>query len=113
MIDGARLRAKNHKAAIAFEGAAAERLPFASEQFYIAVPSRHSASFKMQRRCSGTWHACCGPRYWRARQVELLGGRAPRSGMMRFGAVATSLVPKAQTMYCRGTVERHLSRFDG
>lgn len=37
MIDAARLRAKNQKAAIAFEVAAAEHLPFASEQFDIVI----------------------------------------------------------------------------
>ena len=37
MIDAARVRAKNQKAAIAFEVAAAEHLPFASEQFDIVV----------------------------------------------------------------------------
>jgi ubiquinone biosynthesis O-methyltransferase len=37
MIDAACVRAKNQKAAIAFEVAAAERLPFASEQFDIVV----------------------------------------------------------------------------
>ena len=37
MIDAARLRAKNQKAAITFEVAAAEHLPFASEQFDIVV----------------------------------------------------------------------------
>jgi ubiquinone biosynthesis O-methyltransferase len=37
MIDAARMRAKNQKAAIAFEVAAAEHLPLASEQFDIVV----------------------------------------------------------------------------
>ena len=37
MIDAARLRAKNHKAAIAFEVAAAEHLPLASDQFDLVV----------------------------------------------------------------------------
>jgi len=37
MIDAARLQAKNRKAAIAFEVAAAEHLPFASEQFDIVI----------------------------------------------------------------------------
>jgi ubiquinone biosynthesis O-methyltransferase len=37
MIDAARARAKSQKAAIAFEVAAAEHLPFASEQFDIVV----------------------------------------------------------------------------
>ena len=37
MIDAARLRAKNQKAAIAFEVAAAEHLPLASDQFDLVV----------------------------------------------------------------------------
>jgi len=37
MIEAARLRAKNQNAAITFDVAAAERLPFASEQFDIVV----------------------------------------------------------------------------
>jgi ubiquinone biosynthesis O-methyltransferase len=37
MIEAARVRAKNHQAAIAFEVAPAEQLPFASEQFDIVV----------------------------------------------------------------------------
>ena len=37
MIGAARVRAKSQKAAIAFEVAAAERLPFASEQFDVVV----------------------------------------------------------------------------
>jgi len=37
MIDAARMRAKNQKAAIAFEVAAAEHLPFASEHFDTVV----------------------------------------------------------------------------
>ena len=97
MIEAARERAKNRQAPIAFEVAAAEQLPFASERFDVIVavtilcfvPNAAPVFREMARVLRARWPAY----YWRAWQMELLGSRAPHQGVERLGAVASRQVP--------------------